>query len=202
MKSLILFVVAVIFRSVHCDVECFRDVFRECMSKHIPLQEFRLCDETKRQIECVYRMADKCDMQFRGDAEDHKIAIQRVCNGGAVQKLFDEEKACYKRAVKDKMCYGPIGEAMRGIESMADFIRANKKVCHLFQPYSNCVEENVEKDCGSASRVLFKSLYDPLRGMSNSLCHQLVLLEDEDDKPYSLGWLNVYAFVAKMFAFA
>ncbi|CAL1296773.1 unnamed protein product [Larinioides sclopetarius] len=202
MKFLILFAVVASFGTIQCDVECFRDVFKECMGNFIPLQQYRLCDETKRQIECVSRMADKCDMQFKGNAEELKTAIQTVCNGGEVQKRFDEEKACYKTAVNDKKCVEPIHEANSGIESMGDFIRANKKICHLFEPYSNCVEENVEKNCRSASRVVFKSLYNPLRGLSNSLCKQLILLEDEDDKPYSLGWLSVYAFVARMFAFA
>ncbi|GBN84249.1 hypothetical protein AVEN_110066-1 [Araneus ventricosus] len=200
MKFLILFAVAAVFGSVHCDVECFRGVFKECQRDNVPLERLTLCDEIQYQVTCFSRVAYKCNMPFKVDADELKIAVMRVCRGDGIQKWFDEEKACYKKAVNDSVCTEPINEALRDFKTPEDFIRANKKVCNLFEPYSNCVEDKVEKNCGRISQVLFNWLYNPMRKLSNSLCEQLILPADEKDgRPDNFGMLNVYASVAAIF---
>ncbi|GBM91707.1 hypothetical protein AVEN_236628-1, partial [Araneus ventricosus] len=73
----------------------------------------------------------------------------------------------------------------------------------LFEPYSNCVEDKVEKNCGSLNQVLFNWLYNPLRNLSNSLCEQLILPADEkDSRPDNFGVLNVYGNVKAVFEIA
>ncbi|GBM82057.1 hypothetical protein AVEN_224075-1 [Araneus ventricosus] len=114
---------------------------------------------------------------------------------------FDGEKACYKRAINDNACVEPIIEVMSDLETTEDIIRANKKICNLFEPYSNCVKENVEKNCNRTllSMILFKDLFNPLRNLSNSLCEQLILPEDEDSRHDNFGMLNVYEAVVAIF---
>ncbi|GBM89528.1 hypothetical protein AVEN_188295-1 [Araneus ventricosus] len=200
MKFLILFAFGALLGSVHCDQECFRAVFKECVREPVAQERMTLCDEIKYQIECLSRLADKCNMDFRVEAEELKINVQRLCNGGAIQKLFDEEKACYKRAVNDSECVRPINEAMRSLLTTEEIIKANKKVCNLFKPYSACVGKSVLTNCGFTSRILFNTLYYPLYDLSNSLCEQLILPADEkDSRPDNFGILNVFASLAAIF---
>ncbi|GBM95595.1 hypothetical protein AVEN_122412-1 [Araneus ventricosus] len=200
MKFLIFFSVAAVFGSVHCDVECFRGVFKECVREPVPQEKMTLCDEIQYQIECVYRKALKCKMPFWRDALELFNGVRVACT---IKEWFDKDKACYIKAINDSVCVEPINEAMRDIKTNEDLIRANKKVCNLFEPYSNCVQEDVEKNCHSTvlSINLFNNIYKPLRGLSNSLCEQLIVPADEkDSRPDNFGVLNVYASVAAIFA--
>ncbi|CAL1296769.1 unnamed protein product [Larinioides sclopetarius] len=200
MKFLILFAVGAFFGAVHCDQECFRAVFKECVREPVPKERMTLCDEIKFEIECLSRLANKCNMDFKVQAEELKISVESLCSGGAFQKLFDEERDCYKRAVNDSECVGPINEAMRSLLTTEEIIKANKRVCNLFEPYSVCVGKSVLKNCGFASRILFDTLYNPLNDLSNSICEQLILPADEkDSRPDNFGMLNVFASLAAIF---
>ncbi|CAL1296770.1 unnamed protein product [Larinioides sclopetarius] len=204
MKFLILFAVVVFFGSVDCgDQECFRDVFKECVKQSPPGKEIQLCDEVKFQIDCVARISAKCDMDFKETAEAVKEAAQRVCGGGDTQKLFDEEKDCYWKAISDSKCAGPIREAMKDLETAEKIIKSNKKVCTLFGSFSQCAKQNAKKDCGSTSDILFDSLYDPLYSLADQICKELILPADEKDaRPDSFGVLNPYMVIAAFFGHA
>ncbi|CAL1296776.1 unnamed protein product, partial [Larinioides sclopetarius] len=78
------------------------------------------------------------------------------------------------------MCVKPIIEAMKDRKETEDFIRANKKICDLFEPYSDCVEENVEQDCNNLDRSvhLFNRLYKGFHDLSKFVCEQLILSAD------------------------
>ncbi|GBM89527.1 hypothetical protein AVEN_188294-1 [Araneus ventricosus] len=203
MKFLILFAVAALFGSVHCDdQECFRDVFKECVKQTPPGKQMELCDEVKFQIDCVARFSVKCDMDFKEQAEAVKEAAQRVCGGGDTQKLFDAEKACYKKAIDDTKCVGPIRKAMEDKKNAEEIIKANKKVCGLFESFSKCAKQNAQKDCGSTSDILFDSLYDPLYNLADSICKELILPANEkEDRPDSYGVLNPYMVIYSFFGY-
>ncbi|XP_055951557.1 uncharacterized protein LOC129987621 [Argiope bruennichi] len=201
MRFLILFAVGALFGCVQCDKECFRAVFKECIKEPIPSERLTLCDETKNIVECISRFADKCKMDFRVDAEYFNTAVQRVCKGGSLRKLFDEEKACYKAAVSDSECDGPIKKALNNAKTTEEIVKANKKVCKLFKPFSVCVGKKVTKNCGIASRILFDSLYNPYQSLSNSLCEQLVLPANEkEDRPDNFGLISSYSSLTEMFS--
>ncbi|XP_055952744.1 uncharacterized protein LOC129988524 [Argiope bruennichi] len=204
MKFLILFAIAAVFGSVYCqDEECFRGVFRECVKQTPPGKQMALCDEVKFQIECVARCADKCKMKFSEEAEAVREAVQRVCQEGDTKRLFDEEKACYKSAISDTKCVGPIREAMKDRQNAEVIIKGNKKVCKLFEAYSKCVEENASNNCGKTSDILFDSLYDPLYNLADVICQQLILPADETDaRPDSFGVLNPYMVIESFFGYA
>ncbi|XP_055953376.1 uncharacterized protein LOC129989080 [Argiope bruennichi] len=200
MKYLVLFAVAALFGCVQCDKECFRGVFKECMREPVPTDRMTLCDEFKYQIDCVARVANKCNMPFKEDADQLKRSVTTLCSLDGMKAWFDTEKACFKKSVNDKQCTGPLDEATSNLKTSEDFIRANKKVCKLFEPYSNCVEEKVEKNCGTAAQHLFDWIYKPFRSMSNSLCEELILPADEkDSRPDNFGLLNIYFTVVGVF---
>ncbi|CAL1296777.1 unnamed protein product [Larinioides sclopetarius] len=202
MKFLILFAVAAFVGSVHCDQECFRAVFKECVREPVPQERMELCDEIKFQIDCVYRKAYKCKMPFWNDVLELYNGIEVACT---LKEWFDKDKACYMKAINDSVCVEPINEVMRDLKTPEDFIRANKKVCNLFGSYSTCVQEDVEKNCHGTvlSNNFFSNVYGTHLKLSNSLCEQLILPADEkDSRPDNFGMINVYASVAAIFGSA
>ncbi|GBM95611.1 hypothetical protein AVEN_122421-1 [Araneus ventricosus] len=201
MNSLVLFAVAALFGSVHCDEDCFGAAIKECTMNPVPSEGMRLCDEVKDQTECLSEMLERCDVHIWIKALDLEEGIQGICDDD-IKNYFDEDKACYMKVINDSVCVEPINEAMGDIKTTEDLIRANKKVCNLFEPYSSCVQEDVEKNCNRTvlSIDLFNDIHKPLRGLSNSLCEQLIVPADEDSRPDNFGKLNVHAFVAAIFA--
>ncbi|GBM82061.1 hypothetical protein AVEN_224079-1 [Araneus ventricosus] len=88
MKSLVLFAVAFLFGSVHCDQECFGAAVKECMMDPVPSERMRLCDEAKYQIECLSRMLSKCSFQIWITSVELKSGINLIC--------IDSIKECKK----------------------------------------------------------------------------------------------------------
>ncbi|XP_055953960.1 uncharacterized protein LOC129989440 isoform X2 [Argiope bruennichi] len=200
MKFLILFATAVLFGTVQCDTECFRKVIKDCVRDAVPMEKMTLCDELFNEIQCFTRNAYKCDMPFKTSSDELEIAVTRICRTDAVKKWFDKEKECYKKSVNASECVGPINQAMSDPKTPEDFILANKKVCNLFKPYSTCVSETVEENCGRMNKHLFDWLFVPIQRLSNSLCEELILPADEKDtRPDNFGKLNVFGTVAAIF---
>ncbi|CAL1296780.1 unnamed protein product [Larinioides sclopetarius] len=202
MKFLLLFTIAAFVGSVHCDQECFRTVFKECVKEPVPQERMELCYEIKQQIICVSEKARECQMPFKSDAVGLYRGVELACT---VPGHFDKDKACYMRAINDSVCVEPINEVMRDLKTTEDFIRANKKICNLFGSYSNCVQKNVEKNChGTTLSInLFKDIFKPHFGLSKSLCEELIIPADENDnRPDNYGMINVFASLVAIFGSA
>ncbi|GBM82056.1 hypothetical protein AVEN_224074-1 [Araneus ventricosus] len=183
-----------LFVSVHCDQKCIGAAVKECMMEPVPSERMRLCKGVKDEAECLSRMLRKCDTHIWIKALDLRGGFRVICDD-IIKVWFDKERACYQKAILDSVCVEPIIEATGDLKTPEDFIRANKKVCNLFEPYSNCVQENVERNCNNTvvSLDLFNNLYNPLREFSNFLCEELILPADEkDSRPDSFGMINVY----------
>ncbi|CAL1296774.1 unnamed protein product [Larinioides sclopetarius] len=157
-----------------------------------------LCNEIKYQINCVYRMAHKCEMNFTGIVKDLYNTVDWTCR---FKEMYDKESACYMKAINDNVCVEPIVEAMRDLKTTEDVIRSNKEVCNLFYSYSNCMQGIIDKICPSQmSKFFFHNIYGSVRLLSNALCKQLILPANEkDSRPDNFGMLNVYSNVVAIF---
>ncbi|KAF8771698.1 hypothetical protein HNY73_019078 [Argiope bruennichi] len=111
MKYLVLFAVAALFGCVQCDKECFRGVFKECMREPVPMDRMTLCDEVKYQVDCVARVANKCNMPFKADADKLKTGVMRVCTLDAIKQWFLKENLASGKSVNDSPSYwSPLDE--------------------------------------------------------------------------------------------
>ncbi|GBM82065.1 hypothetical protein AVEN_224082-1 [Araneus ventricosus] len=202
MKSSVLFVIAALFVSVHCDQKCYRAVIKECVRKAVPSDRMTFCEDMIYQLECIWQSdLFECNYNLWSKALNLKSHIKMICDLED-KEWFDIDKACYKRVLSDSVCVEPIIEAVSDLNTTEDIIRANKKVCNLFEPYSNCVYANVGNNCNGTeeSDLWFDVLYDPLRKLSNSVCKKLVLPANEkDSRTDNLGMINVYEAVVAIF---